>query len=104
MKNFSFAHLTRYLWQKANLRILVVVDDKYTKMRRHHRTAGALARCEDLCINDARIARLLAHAELVQILAKNIVDQHDTIVLHAEQLFGIAPAHCEKLTRIPLCK
>lgn len=68
----------------------------------HHSNARALAACKNFRSDDPGVLRLLSHAELVQILPEHVVNQNDTVLLNAKQLFVVSPSHCQEGSGVPL--
>jgi hypothetical protein len=99
---FQKCQLTWNLRQQSNLRIFIVVNDEDPEVRCHYSTTSALTCRVNLRVDDFRVVCFLSHAELVEILAEEIVDQYDAVFLHAYKLFGVAPAHCEERSGVPL--
>lgn len=94
--------LTRHFRQLAIFRVFNAIDQKYAKIGCHNGNTSAGIWCKYFGINDFRVFCLLTHTECVHILSKHVVNEHKSIILNAQQFFGIRPTQCQEIATIPL--
>lgn len=96
--------LTWHFGELTVLRLLNTVDEEYSEVGCHDGDPGSGAGRKDLGIDYFGVLRLLPHTERVLVLAEHVVDQHQAVVLNAEQFLRIGPSHRQKISAVPLPK